>query len=440
MNPELLPVFTFWEGPRRGIIDLCLESIVRHNPTAQVLDEAKARELGAGECLDFSAGLPWPERTDLLRFWLLREFGGVWMDSDVIAVRPFDLLAEVANLDFLGVRNPHEKKYRGGKAARIIATPFGCRKGSPFADALYRRCRDLLAAKKRGRYVPYASTSVGVLSTVAKAREGTDKIRICDHWRYNRVPYYKASLYSERGSDTVHANRPEWTGKTICYHLTNVVTKNARFSDMSAEAVRSDPSFLGFLFRRALGMANNWTPKHYRTAEILRRLPAGPVHGAEIGVWSGGNAMDLLRGNSDLRLVLVDAWTPNRPSYKASKDRKAFFSPKKFRRAEDRARKNVAPFGDRAVFHKGESTAMAAEVAPASLDFVFIDAEHSAEAVTADIAAWRPTVKPGGFLSGHDYNHPNFPGVRQAVDAYASAHGLQVETGRDHTWFIRLPV
>lgn len=48
-------------------------------------------------------------------------------------------------------------------------------------------------------------------------------------------------------------------------------------------------------------------------------------------------------------------------------------------------------------------------------DFVFIDAAHSYKAVKADIAAWAPKVKPGGWLGGHDY-HPSFPGVMQAVD------------------------
>ena len=51
-----------------------------------------------------------------------------------------------------------------------------------------------------------------------------------------------------------------------------------------------------------------------------------------------------------------------------------------------------------------------------SLDVVFIDAEHTYEAVKADIAAWRPKVKKGGYLAGHDYNSIHHIGVYNAVN------------------------
>jgi hypothetical protein len=49
-----------------------------------------------------------------------------------------------------------------------------------------------------------------------------------------------------------------------------------------------------------------------------------------------------------------------------------------------------------------------------SLDFVFIDASHDYDNVKADILAWKPKIKPGGYLGGHDL-HAVFPGVERAV-------------------------
>ena len=38
-----------------------------------------------------------------------------------------------------------------------------------------------------------------------------------------------------------------------------------------------------------------------------------------------------------------------------------------------------------------------------SLDFVFIDGNHTFEYVINDIAEWEKKVKPGGIIAGHDY-------------------------------------
>lgn len=48
-----------------------------------------------------------------------------------------------------------------------------------------------------------------------------------------------------------------------------------------------------------------------------------------------------------------------------------------------------------------------------SLDFVFIDANHTYDAVKADINCWLPKVRSGGILAGHDYD---WVSVRAAVD------------------------
>lgn len=57
-----------------------------------------------------------------------------------------------------------------------------------------------------------------------------------------------------------------------------------------------------------------------------------------------------------------------------------------------------------------------------SLDFVYIDGDHSYEAVTEDITEWIKKVKPGGIIAGDDYIRSNrdkrFYDVIRAVDEY----------------------
>jgi hypothetical protein len=76
--------------------------------------------------------------------------------------------------------------------------------------------------------------------------------------------------------------------------------------------------------------------------------------------------------------------------------------------------------GDRVRLIVAGSVEAAALFAPASLDFVFIDGDHAKDAVTADIFAWFPKLKPGGLLAGHDYKmtgQAHLRGVTEAVEA-----------------------
>jgi hypothetical protein len=61
------------------------------------------------------------------------------------------------------------------------------------------------------------------------------------------------------------------------------------------------------------------------------------------------------------------------------------------------------------------STEAARIFKPASVDLVMLDGDHSFAAVVRDIIDWRPRIRPGGVLGGHDYA-PDRPGVMRAVD------------------------
>ena len=73
--------------------------------------------------------------------------------------------------------------------------------------------------------------------------------------------------------------------------------------------------------------------------------------------------------------------------------------------------------------HRRLSVEAAADFADQSLDFVFIDARHTYDAASQDLAAWWPKVKPGGLIAGHEYVHS--PGVRAAVDAFVARGALE---------------
>src|SRR5262249_3270874 len=73
---------------------------------------------------------------------------------------------------------------------------------------------------------------------------------------------------------------------------------------------------------------------------------------------------------------------------------------------------------------------------PGSVDFVFLDGDHSEKAVREDLQTWYPLIKPGGILGIHDYSNPDFPGVESAVDRFLEQQGLKGRPSRGvGMWF-----
>lgn len=77
------------------------------------------------------------------------------------------------------------------------------------------------------------------------------------------------------------------------------------------------------------------------------------------------------------------------------------------------------------------------QFADASLDFVYIDANHSYEAVKEDIAIWRPKVRAGGFIGGHDYA-PEHRGVMLAVNELQKTVNELPVFFKDNSWLIKI--
>lgn len=79
------------------------------------------------------------------------------------------------------------------------------------------------------------------------------------------------------------------------------------------------------------------------------------------------------------------------------------------------------------------TTGQAAPLVPdGSLDFVFVDATHKFGCVRADLRAWWPKVRAGGWFGGADYDEDH-PGVVQAV---AEKFGLQVKATPSAIWSV----
>ncbi len=62
-----------------------------------------------------------------------------------------------------------------------------------------------------------------------------------------------------------------------------------------------------------------------------------------------------------------------------------------------------------------DSLTASALFADATLEWVHLDARHDYVSLMADIQAWLPKVKRGGWISGDDYNETKWPEVVKVV-------------------------
>ncbi len=170
--------------------------------------------------------------------------------------------------------------------------------------------------------------------------------------------------------------------------------------------------------------------------------PLNPKLGAEIGVWKGNTSRSLLNRFPDLTLYMIDRWKPPQKgdSWLTTEDRFAKHSAAEFTDAFNGAMKVTHPYQHRCRVWMLESIEAAKNVADGTLDFVFIDGDHSSVGTFVDIDAWYDKVKSGGIISGHDYGegHDLGYGVADAVKNFFGTEGYEVLTDT-FIWHVTKP-
>lgn len=83
--------------------------------------------------------------------------------------------------------------------------------------------------------------------------------------------------------------------------------------------------------------------------------------------------------------------------------------------------------------HKLDSAESASIFQDKTVDFCFIDADHTAIAVQKDIDAWWPKIRINGILGGHDYPSPP---LQKVVRRFAEINQTQIMV-RGRCWAIR---
>lgn len=151
----------------------------------------------------------------------------------------------------------------------------------------------------------------------------------------------------------------------------------------------------------------------YTLLEIWKKY--GYASGAELGVHRADFSEAILKTIPNVRLHCVDPWTLYQNSH---------FSEPAQNKNYLIAVEKLKPYIDlgQAIVHKEKSQHVAKLIDDNSLDFLFIDGDHSFDGCALDLILWAPKVKRGGMVAVHDYCAQRRGGVIQAVDAYTLCH------------------
>lgn len=134
--------------------------------------------------------------------------------------------------------------------------------------------------------------------------------------------------------------------------------------------------------------------------------------GCEVGVFTGINAKHMFELIPDLYLLLVEPYSRH-PQAK----------PLRFPIDYDEIRNKAVKRLDGLNFDWliGFSEHRFDDIADESLDFVYIDGDHTYNFVMLDIILWTRKVRPGGIVSGHDFG---LGGVKPALMDYCKANKI----------------
>lgn len=144
----------------------------------------------------------------------------------------------------------------------------------------------------------------------------------------------------------------------------------------------------------------------------------GYTKGIEIGVLKGEFSDKLLSYWPSGHLWMVDAWEHFDTGYidTNNADEGGHLS------NMNAARKAVEKYETRTTIIRGRSVETSSKFDDGFFDFIYLDANHSYQAVMADLDAWINKIRPGGLFAGHDYMDGIYTtgefGVKSAINKF----------------------
>ena len=170
----------------------------------------------------------------------------------------------------------------------------------------------------------------------------------------------------------------------------------------------------------------HYTWNHYRPCYHYIPHSMGMVV-CEVGVGCGENALHLLKHFNIAQLVLVDPYTPFSSNW-------YLFNHIEQGSNRRKAHRLLCDYDDVILWVEKSSVVACERFHDGFFDLVYVDGDHSVDAVYSDLCCWYPRVKSGGVLGGHDFNVSS---VMWAVSRFVTERKLGLNHVGCDWWIVK---
>jgi mannosyltransferase OCH1-like enzyme len=235
-------IWMYWEGPLPDYIALCIESICARNRSADIvlLDRAGFDTMFTTDCdIDLDRLDP-VKRSDFVRAYVLRRFGGLYLDVDCVVLRSLEPVFEAAErTGFTVVHQPDAEPQTNFMAS--VA-------GGAVIEALYA---GICATLRERRPLAWLDLATAPLLPALAAHAGT-VTTLPAEW-IAPIHWSEPERFLTRAPDEVHER--SLAPAALSYMLSNDTIGSREgtrhLKTLPREELLREDYFLSFLFRRA---------------------------------------------------------------------------------------------------------------------------------------------------------------------------------------------
>lgn len=228
-----LPVWLYWEGDLPDWINECQKTVFAHASNVRLLTPETFNELRDSD-LDINIdNLYVAHRADFIRAFLLAKFGGLWVDSDCLVLKPLKSIIDLlAKYDFFGYRE---------RSGEVTNNFMGASENSVLAAKYYQRLCDILRSKEKIEWL-----TLGSKALTATLNENSIPWKELNVEVIQPVCWSNPAAFFQKRDDTGH--RLVLNPLSYCYMLSSNMMRGY-VSESQYPEIQDDDTFFSYLLR-----------------------------------------------------------------------------------------------------------------------------------------------------------------------------------------------